>query len=828
MQQDSTFDDYVAERNLQAARLVSVLTAILVPSGVVLDWFTHRDHVGRLFLLRVAAAAVAGACFWLTHLNNARRRSFELGLAPILATAIAIELMIEGLEGYSSPYYAGLTHCLFALGVIFYWRVPQIVVACSLVLAAWMIPTLTQLERVEIGPFANNFFALGVAAAIAVASNGSRFAAVKREYSARSDLVDALDRLKELDHAKSRFFANVSHELRTPLTLILAPLSELLERGGMDAEGRNLVHVAQRNASRLLLHIDELLDLSRLDAGRLRLNLGEIDLLATLNAQVENSRASATASGLELVLDAPQSVNGVWGDAHRIDIVLTNLLGNALKFTPSGGKIVLRLRDDGDAAIVQVSDTGFGIPENDLPRVFERFYQVASSDRRRRQGAGLGLALAKELVELHGGTLTAESELDKGSTFTVRLVKGKAHFRPDVIERRASFRPGARQDRRFEDVVLSTPQVESSAPALDTPGVDQVSFNDRRRARILLVEDHAELRALIRRLLEPLFDVSEAFDGQAALESIRKTVPDLVVSDIMMPNMSGTELCRTLKSDPVLRVIPVILLTARVGSEATMDAYAHGADDFVSKPFHPRVLLARVTAQLRLRALTLQLVTQEKTAVIGTLAAGVAHEVRNPLSAISGACHALLPGTETTERRERLLNVAIDAVSRVDAIVTALDAHARPAEADGLRPCSLREGIDATLRLLEARLTPMQIHRDYENVKDALVRPVSINQVVLNLVDNAIKADAKNLWISVKQQQDRIFVSIEDDGQGVSPDNAAKIFDPFFTTRAPGSGTGLGLYLSSQILLEHGGRLRHESRAGGGARFAFDVPVATA
>jgi signal transduction histidine kinase len=819
----ASFDEYLAERNLRAAKLISTLCIVLVPSGVVLDYFTHRTELGWLFGLRLGVSAISGVCAWLTRLPGARRFAFALGVAPILATAIAIEVMVEGLEGYSSPYYAGLTHCLLALGVIFYWRVREIVIACSLVLAVWVVPTLWRPELLETGPFANNLYALVVSAAVAIASNGSRFAAVAGEHAARAQLETALDRLKELDHAKNQFFANVSHELRTPLTLILAPIDELLETTH-DPKSRDMLEVVRRNASRLLRHIDELLELSRLDAGRLRLNVTDVDLKELLVAQIENSHVAASAAGLTLELDAPDTIFGISGDAHRVDIVITNLVSNALKYTPSGGKIVLRLRDEGDTASVIVADTGQGISESDLGHVFERFYQVTGGDRR-RQGAGIGLALAKELADLHNGSLTVTSQLDAGSTFTFRLKKGREHFNPDVVERRTHAGSLVSHERRFEDAGPSAPpRFDSSIPP---PSLESVHFSGGRRPRVVVAEDNRDLRLLIHKLLSKNCDVFEAEDGEAALLLAKQTLPDLIVSDVMMPRMDGTELCRALKADPGLRSIPVILLTARVGSEATMNAYAHGADDFVSKPFHPRVLVARVTAQLKLRALSLQLVSQEKAVGINTLAAGVAHEVRNPLNAITGACQILLSGKGDSDRKERLLRVALDAADRVERIVAALDAHARPAEADHARPYDVREGIDATIRLLEHRLGPVKLHREYDTEKLALVRAAAINQVVLNLLDNAGKAGAKNVWVSVRDDDDRIRVAVTDDGGGIAPDIAHRVFDPFFTTREPGQGTGLGLHLSYRIVSDHGGRLWHEAREGGGARFVFEVPMAS-
>ena len=239
------------------------------------------------------------------------------------------------------------------------------------------------------------------------------------------------DRLQVLDQARTRFFANVSHELRTPLTLILSPVQELLGRPGLAEIQPDLVGIA-RNAGRLLRLIDDLLEMSRLDAGGLRLTLADLDMSALCGTLLETARSAAQAQGVELVLVAPTSAIVV-GDAHRLEIVLTNLIGNALKYAPGGGLIRVEVDDATDRIDVTVRDNGPGIPAEDLAHVFERFYQVNRRDRRQQGGVGIGLALAKELDELHGGELTAGNNPAGGAFFTLTLRKGRDHFRPCLL-----------------------------------------------------------------------------------------------------------------------------------------------------------------------------------------------------------------------------------------------------------------------------------------------------------------------------------------------------------------------------------------------------------
>ena len=543
---------------------------------------------------------------------------------------------------------------------------------------------------------------------------------------------------------------------------------------------------------------------------------------------------AALAAGIDLKIASDTPMNRIWGDAHRLEIVMTNLVSNAIKFTPKGGLIEIRIADLEGGVEVAVEDSGVGIPDEDLPRVFERFFQVNPADRRREGGVGIGLALAKELVELHGGTIGVDSPGRTGTIFRFFLPFGRDHIRPEVIERRQQLEETAvlrRSDDASDLQASSDAVVFEEEPAIVPLGgdygevIEPVPFVSGRRPRVLLAEDNPEVREFIRTLLDPRFEVLEAENGVSAWEMIQDQTPDLVVSDVMMPEMSGTELCRAIKNDPTMKSIPVILLTAKVGSEATLEAYAHGADDFVAKPFHPRVLMARIRAQLNLRALALHLAQQEKLAVVGTMSAGILHEVRNPVNAILNASRAMASKKLDEETQRQLLEVIGDAAVRIEEITSALDTHARPAEAGDTAVCDLREGAEATLKLIRHRLDGVTIHRDFSTDRLAKAPAGPMNQVFLNLVDNAVRMGAKNLWVSIQDRKSSIVVKIGDDGPGVKKDHVDRIFDPFFTQRPASDGTGLGLFLSRKMVEEAGGSLRYEDRSGGGALFVVEVPA---
>jgi signal transduction histidine kinase len=644
---------------------------------------------------------------------------------------------------------------------------------------------------------------------------------------AKGSLQQAYDQLRELDRVKSEFFANVSHELRTPLTLILSPIDELLEKLRPSAE-RDALKVVRRNATRLLRMIDDLLDLARLEAGGLRLRIMKFDPCNLARRVTENAMPAAHAKDLELVFDASCEPTDRYGDPHRIEIILTNLVGNAMKFTPPGGRIEVSVFHNDAGTSIEVSDTGPGISRGEQQKIFDRFHQTETSERRKQGGVGIGLALARELAQLHGGSLTVDSVVGEGSTFTLFLLSGKEHFHTEIMERR-QLQTDEHPGRRVEDHSTGTHTMEMEATTVELRQSqrppERLLLDRGRLPRVLVAEDEADLRGFIVGVLKSSYEVDAAANGAEALELMKANRPDLVLTDVMMPGTSGLDLTRAIKEDPSLRHIPVILLTARGESDAALEGYDAGADDFVSKPFHTKVLQARIRAHLKMRGLSLQLADQARLASAGTLAAGLAHEVKNPLNAAVNAVRVLAKGGSSRVSNEKLMTLVIEALNRIDGVVSALDAHARPADGTDLAPCNVRKAVESTLNLLEHKMKHVTVHEDYEVTGDVFAPARAFNQVLLNLIDNSIRSEAKNVWIELRQVDKQISVAVADDGPGVPADVVHRIFDPFFTTRAEGQGTGLGLHLSRRIAQDCGGELRYEPRPGGGARFVMEIPA---
>lgn len=841
------FHEELQRRNRPILLWTAIVVTSLYVAWTVFDFFLVPELWFYFLLLRLTAAGI-NTVVAVVVLRPGMERHTWLGLWILAFVYCAfIAPMLPRVGENLSPFVMGLAVTMIGIGVVPVWH-PRWVLT---VLLASLGVNVLAFSIAWTGGFSvrevvGNIFLVMTAAGLSLLATVFKYDIAKRDFLSRvrlatvakresearldlartsGELQEALEKLKELDRLKSEFFANISHELRTPLTLILAPVEELALVAESDFQKQQL-RVIRNNAERLLGLINDLLDLSRLDAGGLRLNLDDMDIRSVAAAVYENSSPAAHAKDIDFRFDTEPSERKIFGDAHRLEIVLTNLVSNALKFTPRHGTIEIRVRDLEDAVQIEIEDNGPGIPVEDLPKIFERFFQVNPADRRREGGVGIGLALAKELVELHGGSVDVASEPGQFTRFVVMLPFGRDHIRPEVVERRRQFGP-ASERRRVEDQQIPVVQDGGLTDAAEGAAheVEELVLIGGRRPRIVLAEDNPEVRNFVRGLLETQFDVRTAGDGEEAWEEIQHDPPDLVVSDVMMPAMSGTELCGAIKNDARLRSIPVILLTAKVGSEATLEAYAHGADDFVAKPFHPRVLIARIRAQIRLRAFALQLAQQEKLAVVGTLAAGILHEVRNPVNAILNASRVLSEGSTQPKVERQLLEVITDGANRIDEITAALDTHARPAESGETGVSDVGESLEATLRLLRYRMAGVTVHRDYRTGRLANAPAGQVSQVFLNLIDNALRVGAKNLWLAVAEEHDRLVISVGDDGPGVPPEDADRIFDPFFSNREDGSGTGLGLSLSRGMVEEAGGSLRVEERPGGGAVFIVEMPA---
>jgi PAS domain S-box-containing protein len=446
--------------------------------------------------------------------------------------------------------------------------------------------------------------------------------------------------LAKIDQAKTTFFSNVSHEFRTPLTLMLAPLLDILAQhnGQLPPKVTEELSVVHRNGLRLLKLVNTLLDFSRIEAGRVRASFMPTDISAFTAELASVFRSAIEKAGLSLQIDAPPLAEPAYIDRDMWEKIVLNLISNAFKFTLNG-RIAVRVGSRGNQIFFTVTDTGCGIPSEEIPRLFERFHRVEGTRGRSHEGSGIGLALVQELVKIHGGTVTVESEVGRGTTFTVAIQTGKDHLQADriAVERRPPS-TAIGTNAYVEEALRWIPDTENSPPLgaefnEPTNGVLQPASGDQdgeARSRVLVVDDNADMRNYVGRLLADEYEILMASDGAEALEVARRCFPSLILSDVMMPNLDGFGLIRAIRSEPALAAMPIILLSARAGEEATLDGVRAGANDYLVKPFSARELLARVRAQIDQRRYERNLAAAEQRLQTAMAAAKMAAWEWNP------------------------------------------------------------------------------------------------------------------------------------------------------------------------------------------------------
>ncbi len=407
--------------------------------------------------------------------------------------------------------------------------------------------------------------------------------------------------LAELDRAKTVFFSNVSHEFRTPLTLMLGPVEDALTEP-VDDEQRERLEIIHRNARRLLRLVNSLLDFSRMEAGRVHASFEPVDLSALTTELASMVRSATDRAGLRLTVDAPPLAEPVYVDREMWEKVVLNLLSNAFKYTFRGEiAVTVRALPRGRVEL-RVRDTGTGIPAAELPHLFQRFHRVEGAQGRTQEGSGIGLALVHELVKLHGGEVSVTSVPGEGSTFVVVLPTGADHLPAEHLASGAPARGGgaaaAFVDEALRWLPAGAPSSAAGMAGEDTEWEDDDETADR--PLVLLADDNADMRDYVGRLLRARYRLRTAPDGAAALAAAREQVPDLVLSDVMMPVLDGFGLLRALREDPATREVPVILLSARAGEESRVEGLQAGADGYMVKPFSARELVAQVGSQLEL------------------------------------------------------------------------------------------------------------------------------------------------------------------------------------------------------------------------------------
>jgi PAS domain S-box-containing protein len=699
------------------------------------------------------------------------------------------------------------------------------------------------------------------------------------------------EELAMLDELKTRFFANISHEFRTPLTLMLGPLEDAAadreERLGARQSER--LGMVRRNGLRLQKLVNTLLDFSRVEAGRVEAVYRPTDLAALTQDLAGSFRAACEKAGLLLTIDAPRLPEPVYVDHEMWEKIVLNLVSNAFKFTLEG-EIKIEVMGQGAHAVLRISDTGSGIPEPELPLIFDRFHRVEGTRGRTYEGTGIGLSLVKELIALHGGEVQVASKVGEGTTFSVRVPFGTAHLPPHRLEAaRTQASTATRADAFVSEALRWLPEgniveepvwSDAARPAPEYPAEE--------RAHILLADDNADMRDYLCRLLAARYEVTAVADGAAALAAARQIRPDLILSDVMMPLLDGYGLLQQLRDDPDLREVPVIVLSARAGEEATVEGLRRGADDYLVKPFSARELMARVSAHVELsmsrsrnarlfeaaereiaerrraeaalqtlNATLEQRVADEvqerskaedqlrqihKMEAVGQLTGGIAHDFNNMLAVIIGGLNLLqrkLAKGETDV--ERLVEGAIDGAKRAAALTQRLLAFSRQ-QPLAPEPLSLNKLVSGMTDLLGRTLGETTRLETVLGAGLWQIRadPLQLENAILNLSVNARDAmpnggrltiETSNTYVDDAFAREYaispgqyVQVAVTDSGMGMDAEVIAKAFDPFFTTKGVGKGTGLGLSQVYGFVRQSGGHVKIHSEPGVGTTVKIYLP----
>ena len=681
---------------------------------------------------------------------------------------------------------------------------------------------------------------------------------VVRAYEQERKRADAL---MQLDHAKTEFFSNISHEFRTPLTLLLGPLEEALGHPALPLDPliRDLLVISQRNALRLLKLVNTLLDYSRVEAGRVHAIYRPTKLAEATTDLASAFRSMIMKAGLTLHVDCPAIADPVYVDHDMWEKIVLNLISNAFKYTLTGS-INVRQRQVGQVVELIVSDTGIGIAPDELPRVFERFHRIANARGRTQEGSGIGLALVHELVRLHGGTVVVASKLGHGSAFTVTLPVGKAHLSAERIECElpaisVAAEPYLAEARCWLFDEGAGTLAATLAMARQTHGAMPVPPSSRSdeplRPRILVADDNVDMRMYLQRLLSPHYEIELVADGRQALAAAIARPPDLVLTDIMMPELDGFALLAALREDERTRAVPVVMVSARAGEEASVDGLQSGADDYVVKPFTARDLLARITSNLRLLRMRQELsdtkalarseadyghrLTQrniqldQANAELEQFAYLSSHDLREPLRMITQYMGILERdlGAGLSPRNRQHFAYAVDAAKRMQSLIADLLVFTQTSRmTEPSVPIDLNLVMTEVIELLRPRIADSGATIDAQRLPIVLGVKAKLILMFQELLDNALTYRLQRpslITIWAEAQPGACVVHVRDNGIGIDPAYHAKIFGVFQRLHPAQEypGTGIGLAICRMVARQHGGEIDVNSELGHGATFTI-------
>ena len=798
-------------------------------------WYMPHGHCylwkpGLVWLHVLSDILIGGAYVLISLVLYALVRRIRL---PFSTVIIAFGLFIGA---------CGLTHFMEVWNVwnSAYW------------LAGW-VKALTALASVATGAFLVQLRPKVVEVASAARLSEERRTQLE---SKNRELEVLYDKLKAAEALRTQFFSNVSHELRTPLALILGPVERLLtEEGLTEAQRRGLETVA-RNGRLLLKQVNDLLDASRLEAGKMETRYSQADLAALVRVTAAFFASAALERRLSHTVEVPERLDAQV-DAEKLQRVLINLLSNAFKFVPEGGQVRTTLREEAGQARLTVEDTGPGVKPEQRQLIFERFRQGDGGTTRSVGGTGLGLAIVKDFVELHRGTITVDEAPGGGARFTVTLP--------------LSAPPGApvHSDPGEAESAMASVTVRNTLEELRTPDVAPVADPGAREHVALVVEDNLEMRHFITETLAPDFQVQTASNGREGLEKARALQPDVLITDMMMPVMSGDQLVRAVREDGTLEALPILLLTAKADDELRVQLLREGAQDYLTKPFLAEELRVRarnlasgkkvrevlqrevssqagnlvaLAEEVTLRKRQLQAAldatrmalqqAEQASMAKSTFLTLVSHELRTPLTALQLQLQSLArkEGEEASATRafksfRRLVHIVESILEYTSIESGRLVTRSESFDVVGLA----REVVEDLLPQAQQKLLRLELAPPPEGLPPLLSDSRLVRLVLINLVMNAVKyTEQGRIEVLVAHGPRGHQLAVKDTGRGIPPEQLARIFEPFehlepiHQKHTP--GVGMGLTLVKELVGSLGGRVEVQSVVGQGSTFTVVLP----
>jgi signal transduction histidine kinase/CheY-like chemotaxis protein len=586
----------VHETTVVRTRALIAIGVIVYFSCCVIDKIKYPQMASTLLSLRLIVSTINLSVFAVSFTSRGRRYISGLFFFSVLMADLSSSYMAAITDGFSALYYVG--NIILTVGVLMFvpWSPLRSVTYVILTVVGYVTLNLAYHPFTPEAMSPITFLAclIPLSYFATLLSEATRI----QQLAIRFEIAEANLKLRELDEAKARFFANISHELRTPLTLILGPM----ERAAKTKENPSTEFWESMiaNARRLLRQVNVLLDIAKVDGGKMQCNLRNENLGVICKTLVAAARPSLAERQIAIETLGLDDVKNSVFDSEKIETVVANLLSNAIKFTPANGRISVLIASSGPEHLrVSVQDSGKGIAKDNLDSLFQRFVQLDNSHSRSAKGTGLGLFISKQFVELHGGKIWVESELGVGSKFIFELP-----ILPGQVSSEGPPSAGASQGSQHLTLLADVQTIEGQEGGNeDLPAANTRAFDQRspEKAVIVYCDDNRDLRSFVKKILDPYYTVLLAADGEMGLIEIKKFQPDLIISDLMMPKMTGSELVSAIRADPELRSTPVVLLTARSSNDSRIDNLKLGVDDYLTKPFSEEELLARSANLIKLR-----------------------------------------------------------------------------------------------------------------------------------------------------------------------------------------------------------------------------------